>query len=251
MGGEGIYIACDQDPEALKFCKTRFKDKRQFKYLAKNYVDFSGFLDKNGLKLDKVLLDLGMSSFQLDHPERGFSFQGEAPLDMRMDPNNNQSAAHILNTYSIEKLSDMFYQYGELKHNKKLSQAIANFRKKHALKTTDQLVHLIKESYRFAGNRRFFIKTCSQVFQALRIEVNQELTVLETFLETLIPYLNSGARVAIITFHSLEDRIVKRFVKSQKYILEPLTKKVIKPGQDEIRQNSRASCAKLRVFRKV
>ena len=111
-----------------------------------------------------------------------------------------------------------------------------------------ELVDLIKQSYRFGGNRRFFIKTCSQVFQALRIEVNQELTRLEGFLENLLSYLQPQSRVAIITFHSLEDRIVKKFIKSHKYELTSLTKKVIKPSQEEVKQNSRASCAKLRTF---
>lgn len=225
----GKLIGLDQDPNAIAFCKKSYKNIVLENI---NFADFAKVLAKHKIKkLDKVLLDLGMSSYQLDSDDRGFSFQGSQPLDMRMNVNNELTGAKILNSYSAEQLIELFKTYGELYRPEKFVSKILEQR---PYQTTDELVQTIKKGFFFRNKRHVFMRTCSQVFQALRIEVNQELIVLNKFLDTILDYLNPEARIAIITFHSLEDRIIKNFGKANKFKLKKLTTKVIKPTQTEI-----------------
>ncbi len=201
----------------------------------------------NQPKIDKVLVDLGVSSWQIDQPERGFSFQKDGPLDMRMNASEGQTASDILQHYETEALLAMFKTGGELRRPEKLVQRLIEKRKSEPISTTLQLVEHIKKSFYFRNQRTLFMKTCAQVFQALRMEVNQELQNLGIFLEALESHLNPSGRVAIITFHSLEDRLVKQFFKSNSHF-QPINKKVISPTYAQTQHNPRSRSAKLRVY---
>jgi 16S rRNA (cytosine1402-N4)-methyltransferase len=252
LGDNGRLIGLDQDPNAISHCNEKFKNDSRVSVHQTNFSDFSDILKKLNINvINKVLIDLGMSSFHLDSSNRGFSYSKNEPLDMRMDTRSPQTAASILKEYDFQSLSDIFFNYGELIHNKRLAETIVTTRKKKPIKTTEDLIDLVKKSYYFSNSRNKYIKTLAQVFQALRIETNQELAVLNEFLGALDPYLEDKSRVAVITFHSLEDRIVKQFVKANKSIYTPVFKKVIQATQDEIRSNPRAKSAKLRVFEKT
>ena len=238
---QGHYIGIDQDEDAITYCKTLFSNQN-VTLIQDNYANAKEHLKANPkLTPTKILLDLGFSSYQLDSSGRGFSFLKDEPLDMRLSTQTETTAAEVLNTYAKTDLSDLFYHHGDLIHNKKLVENIVRHRPVH---TTDQLQTLIKKSYVFR-NRSQLMKTCSQVFQALRIVVNNEMTHLTQFLESLPQLLKPDARIAILTFHSGEDRLVKQFV-NQHPQLKKINNKVIVANQDEIKKNSRAKPAKLR-----
>jgi len=179
----------------------------------------------------------------LDKSTRGFSFQQEGPLDMRMNPQNPVTAAEIVNTYSVEDLANLIWTYGEESHSRKIAQAIVEARKKKAIKSTLELATLIAQ---LSPNAHFFIHPATKTFQALRIAVNQELDELQAGLDHILPYLAPEARLVVISFHSLEDRIVKHFMKKHEAELEILTPKPILPGKAEQRLNPRSRSAKLR-----
>lgn len=247
LGENGILIGLDQDPTAISYCKEKFKNKNIL-IEQKNFSQFEDALEKHTIKkISKGLFDLGISSLQLDTKERGFSFLKSGPLDMRMNTNSQKTALHILKTYSKEALSNIFFKYGELHQNKYLCENIHKYRKQ--IEDIDSFIEVIKKSYHFNNNRVYYMKTLSQIFQALRIEVNEELTHLETLLQKLLLYLENNGRVAIITFHSIEDRIVKNFIRQNKATLTPLNKKVIVATKEEFQKNSRSKAAKLRLFR--
>ena len=251
LGPKGIYIGIDQDKEAITHCQTLLKGEN-ISLHHDNYKNIPEILEKEKhTRITKLFLDLGFSSPQLDTSERGLSFQSEGPLDMRLNQESTLTAKDILNTYAEKELSDIFFHYGELRHNKKLCENILQTRRKTPLETTSDLVALIKKSYFFHNKRQLMIKTFSQVFQALRIEVNDEFTILKQTLEDSLSYLEENGRAAIITFHSGEDRIVKQFIKQNKQAIQPINKKVIQPTQKEIRENPRAKSAKLRVFQRL
>lgn len=247
LGPQGRYIGLDTDPAAIEFCRQRFQKQPNCTIVHARYPQFRDVLSKAGIpNVNVMLLDLGISSFQLDHPERGFTFQGNAPLDMRMNPDpDNQTGADILNTYSKEALITMFTDWGELRRCEKLVDKIIENR---PVTTVDQLIWHIKKGFYFNNNRKLYMSTCAQVFQAIRIEVNQELEALDSFLEHCLDVLAPGGRVGIISFHSLEDRRVKQFIKAHKFELTQNSKHVIQATQEEIRQNPRSRSAKLRVF---
>jgi 16S rRNA (cytosine1402-N4)-methyltransferase len=237
----GHYIGIDQDEDAIAYCKPLFSDQN-VTLIHDNYSKIKKHLHTNPkLTPTKILLDLGFSSYQLDSSGRGFSFLNEEPLDMRLSTQTETTAATILNTYAKTDLSDLFYHHGDLIHNKKLVENIIRHRPIH---TTSQLQMLIKKSYVFR-NRSQLMKTCSQVFQGLRIKVNNEMEHLTQFLESLPQITEKNARIAILTFHSGEDRLVKQFV-NQHPQLKKINKKVIVANQDEIKKNSRSKPAKLR-----
>jgi 16S rRNA (cytosine1402-N4)-methyltransferase len=211
-------------------------------------------------KVDGILADLGVSSFQFDEPERGFSYRFDAPLDMRMNPNDGKTAAQILNTYSAENLQKIFSEFGEVRNARTLAQSIVQARVGKKLLNISDLLALttplsMGEKMRYQ----------SQVFQALRIEVNNELEVLKTFLEESLEVLKPEGRLAVISFHSLEDRLVKNFIKSGNFegvqksdfygnIERPfqlISKKPIEPSAEELQRNSRSRSAKLRIATKV
>ena len=248
LGPNGRFIGLDQDIDALNYSRPLFKEFKNADIFQSNYSQIKSCLQSLNLEhVDKVLLDLGVSSFQFDEAGRGFSHRFNATLDMRMNQDSKLTATDILNNYSAQQLSDIFFQYGELRHNKKLAENIVATRSKAPIMTTEDLQTLIKKSYYFYNKRSLFIKCCSQVFQALRIEVNQEFDHLDQFLNTLSSITKTGSRIAIITFHSLEDKRIKSFIKESSDF-EFIEKKVIKPSKEERTKNSRSRSAKLRVF---
>ncbi|NDC82822.1 16S rRNA (cytosine(1402)-N(4))-methyltransferase RsmH [bacterium] len=243
------FIGMDQDPAAIEFSHQRLG--HQALLIQSNFQSAKIKLQEAGISaLDKVLIDLGISSYQLDHSGRGFSFLKSEPLDMRMNPESGQTAAQWLRSSDATQLSDAFYHFGELIHNKKLVESIVISRRKGRIERTDDLNDLIKRSYYF-GSRPKMMKIMSQVYQAIRIAINNELNVIPIFFKNTLPMLSNGGRIAIITFHSIEDRLVKHFFQEQKDYFRPVNKKVIVATDIEIRQNSRAKSAKLRVYERI
>lgn len=256
--GKGKLIAFDQDPDAEK---NTMKDRRllfirgNFRYV-RNYLRFHGITSING-----ALADLGVSSHHFDVAERGFSFRFDSQIDMRMNPESSQTAADILNQYTEVKLKDLFKRYGEVRNAGKLASAICSSRLQHKLETTGHLLEAIRDCIPGKGNRKYMAK----VFQALRIEVNAELESLVEMLEGVSEFMQKGSRFVIITYHSLEDRIVKNYFRSGNVegMVEkdfygnvnspfvPVNKNVIQPGAEEIEQNPRARSAKLRIAEKT
>ncbi|APG65251.1 16S rRNA (cytosine(1402)-N(4))-methyltransferase [Tenacibaculum todarodis] len=253
LGENGRLFAFDQDPDALE---NKIDDKR-FVLIAENFRYISRFLRFYGIsKVDGILADLGVSSHQFDVAERGFSTRFDADLDMRMDQNSKKSAKFIINKYSEERLADILFLYGELRNGRALSKKIVAARKEEEIRTSFQLKEVLQEFLPKAKEH----KILAQIFQAVRIEVNQELEVLKEFLEQIPTLLNSTGRLSVISYHSLEDRLVKRFIQMGKFsgepekdffgnTSEPLKKvgKLIIPTPKEIKLNNRARSAKLRI----
>jgi len=243
-------IAIDQDPEAIAFAKQRLGT--EVTYLRGN---FSHLLDirTEGIadSVDGILMDIGVSSYQIDTPERGFSFQSDGPLDMRMDPDNGVTAATIVNSWSEAKLATLFFQYGEERLGKKIARAIAERRKVQPFSTTADLAELVVKQYHPAARHKK-PHPATRVFQALRIEVNRELEVLEEGITAAFDLLAPGGILAIITFHSLEDRIVKqRFREAAEHGFTLLTKKPLEASREEQLQNPRSRSAKVRAIQKL
>jgi len=250
-------LALDRDLVAIQWAKSLNKSsnktsKKPFKQsrlkvLHKNFYEFPGFADKN-LSFDLIIMDLGVSSPQLDEGERGFSFNKPGPLDMRMDQTQKLNAERILNGFSKKELIELFQTYGEIKRPYAVVNDLIQKRKKKRLKTTDEFSALIQKHHSATRYKH----PATKWFLALRIAVNQELEGLKNCLPLYIPFLKPGAFLAVISFHSLEDRIVKQsfrgFVAGQKGFL--YNKKVIRPSKRERGRNIRSRSAKLRVFQK-
>lgn len=264
----GHLYAFDQDKEAIENSKKRLSEiSNNFTIIYSNFVNIKEKLAEQGIhKVDGIILDLGLSSPQIDNKERGFTFMSDAPLDMRMDLSNPVDAKKIINTYSIEELTNIFYLYGEEKMSKTIAKKIVSERLKKEIKTTKELVNIIES----AVGTKYFNKSHPerQIFQAIRIEVNSELTVLKSVLPDAIDLLNKGGRMSVITFHSLEDRIVKQIFKKEseidelvkglpkipeKYLptIKLINKKPILPSEIEISENSRSKSAKLRIIERI
>jgi len=251
-------IGCDLDAQSLEAAKLRLAAvlDRVDLYLSdfRNIPD----LDLPWKDVRGVLADLGLSSFQLDSAARGFSFNLEGPLDMRFDLRNKTTAHRILHKYSEPKLAQLFREYGELRQAHSLAHRIISARKGQGLETTSQLRRLVEDVCRWHPQKSK-LHPAAKVFQALRIEVNGELEGLDLFLEKTFTLLPPGGRMAVLTFHSLEDRIVKQtFLKlageesgDNRGILRPLTKKPVTPGEAEVTANPRARSAKLRAAERV
>ncbi len=251
--------AFDKDKFAIKLAKEKLKSfHNRVKFFN---IDFSKFDEVVNCKLDGAIVDLGISSFHIDDMERGFSFESEAKLDMRMDRNSKLSAYDVINTYDDKRLSDIFYKFGEIRNNRKVVKAIINYRKNKEILTCRELAGIIEKNY-FTRNRK--IHPATKFFQALRIYINSELDSLTNFLSKIFDYLKIGARLQIISFHSLEDRIVKKKFKYESLTcicpkdvmicncskvarIKILTKKPIVPQENEILENRRSRSAKLRV----
>tara|TARA_A100001015_G_scaffold319156_2_gene441221 strand:- start:90 stop:1001 length:912 start_codon:yes stop_codon:yes gene_type:complete len=249
LSTSGKYIGIDQDLTALNYSKNKFSSSNLISFHHSNFKNFPSILEDLKIKkVNKIIIDLGVSSLQLDDISRGFSYRGDAFLDMRMNSKENLTAKEVINTYSKEDLSNIFYKFGELHHNKKLVENILLHRKKAIINTTTELCELIKKSYFFNNNRKKLIKAYSQVFQALRIEVNQEFENLSITLKNIHKYLDINGIVAILSFHSLEDKLIKHYIKGSTYF-EFCPKKVIKPSYNECKINPRARSAKCRIFK--
>ena len=267
-GPDGLVFGIDQDPVALNIAKNRLERfGARFQALKGNFSQIAGLLPPQAkLVTGGILADIGVSSMQLDTEERGFSFMKEAPLDMRMSPDNPLTAADVVNTYSEGDLVRIFSEYGEEHLSRTIAREIAAQRTREPFTTTTQLGEFIAHLYKSRGKQEK-IHPATRVFQALRIEVNDELGSLQRFLESLPDMLAPGARIAVITFHSLEDRLVKRFFQEQSRdcVCPPrfpvcqcshraTLKSFGKPVQaspEEIRANPRARSAKLRVATRV
>ena len=265
---KGFLFAFDQDSEAIRHSTDRLNAVgTNFTIVKSNFVHLKEKLQELGVeKVDGVLFDLGVSSPQLDDGERGFSYHEDARLDMRMDRENPLSAYEVVNNYSKEELSKIFYKYGEDKFSNNIAKKIVEYRATKPIETTLELVEIIKT----AVPMKFRIDKhpARQIFQAIRIEVNKELDVIEPALEQALSILKVGGRVAVITFHSLEDRLVKNFFKEKCAIDDRLrgmpnipeeylpdfslvVNKAISPSEEELENNPRARSAKLRVIERI
>ena len=256
-------IACDQDPEALAEASKRLAVySGRVRFVESNFADVVDQLQNFGVtEFDGILLDLGVSSHQFDTPARGFSFLENGPLDMRMGPHIERTAADVVNQSSQAELAKIFFQFGEEPAARRVAAHLVKVRSRFPIRTTQDLVRAVESIIPKRGPKH----PATKVFQALRIAVNSELSVLERALRALSPRVKAGGRMAVITFHSLEDRIVKRYFLevSQEWVDRPewpaprrnpsrafqlITTRPIGPSEEEIRQNSRARSAKLRVI---
>lgn len=256
-----IVYSVDQDPDALENGYKKIQELNLENRVFLNKMNFEQFpewvsSEKSDLLFDGILMDLGVSSHHFDKFERGFSFREDAFLDMRMDYANDDilTASDVLNTLSENEIADVIYKYGEERYSRKIAKNIVEFRKNERLERTKQLEDIVFHSYP-KHLRHKKIHPATKTFQALRIYVNKELEVLENTLVKLFDLLNDGGVLAIISFHSLEDRIVKHKFKeifqTNTNIAKILTKKPIYPTEDEINENSRSRSAKLRIIQKL
>ena len=250
---DGLLIGIDKDAEILKIAgRYLSKISESYKLYQADYVDLDYILNKLEIsKVQGILLDLGVSSLQLDSVERGFSFIKEGPLDMRMDRSQGKTAEDLLKKLSQREMADIFWRYGEEGRSRRIAKAIMQERKRGAeIKTTTQLAKIVEKALytpkKYQKKRK--IHPATRVFQALRIAVNDELKSLEYFLNNVCEFLAGGSRIVVVSFHSLEDRLVKSaFRKGQDVSsLEILTRKPLSPLDSEIRENVRARSAKLR-----
>lgn len=262
-------IGIDQDIEAIEAAKKRLSDfPDNVTFVNRNFSEILSILEDLNIKeIDGAVLDLGVSSYQLDNKDRGFSYMQDAPLDMRMNRHNQKSAYTVVNEYSKEDLTRIFYEYGEENWSKRIAEFIVERRGEKPIETTGELVDIIKAAIpkkaRMDGGH-----PAKRVFQAIRIEVNGELEILKQSILDFASVLKSGGRLAVITFHSLEDRIVKNTfaelatgctcpkdfpicVCGKKPVVKVITRKPILPSKDEEEQNSRSKSAKLRIIEKL
>ena len=247
--GDCFVIGLDVDPNALKIAEERLKMfERSVKLIRESYGRIEDILNRLSVeKVDGIIADLGLSSMQIDDPKRGFSFRFDSPLDMRMDPSKNLTAWNVVNEYPEEKLYKVIKEYGEEPFAKRIAREIV---KNRPINTTGELVEIIRKAIPSKSRNRRKRHFATRTFQAIRIEVNKELENLQSLLRASERVLKKGGRIAIISFHSLEDRIVKHFFRKSEHLL-PLTKKPITPSKDEIQRNPRSRSAKLRVAERI
>ncbi len=259
LGAEGRLLGFDQDMDAWA---NRLNDNR-FTFVHGNFAYLKNFLRYYGVeKVDGIVADLGVSFHHFDAEDRGFSFRfDDAPLDMRMNRNATVDAAKVLNEYDREALANVFYLYGELRQARRIADAVVKAREQEPIRLTSQLLAVLKPFIKASAEK----KELAQVFQALRIEVNNEMGVLKRLLEQSVEVLNPEGRLAVITYHSIEDRLVKNFIRSGNVEgkqdkdfygrvsrpLEAVNNKVIVPGDDEVERNPRSRSAKLRIAERV
>lgn len=271
LSGKGRFIGIDQDAAAIEAAGIRllpYQDKIKIDIVRSNYQKTPQVLKELDIDgVDGIVLDLGVSSYQLDTPDRGFTYREDAPLDMRMDQRQEMTAKDIVNDYSEEELFRVIREYGEEKFARSIARHICQARKEKVIETTFQLNDIIKAAIpiraRSAGGH-----PSKRTFQAIRIELNQELTILEQSIDQMIELLNPRGRICIITFHSLEDRIVKRIFRTNENPCtcppdfpkcvcgkvsrgKVITRKPILPSEEELEENRRSKSAKLRIFEKA
>ena len=268
LSNEGRLIGIDQDTDALKAAKERLKNYSNVTFVHSNFSSIENVLNNLNIDgVDGILMDLGVSSYQLDEGERGFSYMKDAPLDMRMNRDNDFSAYNVINEYSEEDLYRIIRDYGEEKFARRIASFIVENRQEKNIETTLELVEIIKNAIP-AKARREGPHPAKRTFQAIRIEVNSELSILNKTIEDGVGKLNKGGRMAIITFHSLEDRIVKNkfrdlavscrcpkefpvCVCGEKAKVKVISRKAIEPTKEEVDINPRSRSAKLRVIEKL
>ena len=252
--GASRLLGLDRDPEALKIARERlegFGDRVELVHA--DYRELGRVLDDRGVPgVDGALADLGVSSMQLDAEGRGFSFRRDEPLDMRMDRSQGPTAADLLDQVGEEELANLIFEYGEERYSRRIARAIVEARGRGSIRTTGQLAQIVRRAVPRRGYQR--IDPATRTFQAIRIWVNRELDQLEAFVVEACSRLLAGARFAVITFHSLEDRIVKHAVRALaqgRMALRILTKRPIVPGDTELDRNPRARSAKLRAVERL
>ncbi len=254
-----LYLGCDRDPQAHELARKRLEPwGKKVELIRGSYSELERFLDERKIDcIEGFLIDIGVSSMQLDQRERGFSFKGDGPLDMRMDPSAELTAEEIVNHYPQKELERIFWEYGEERQSRRAAEAIIQARKRRPIRSTAELVEVVKPVLKWGK-----IHPATLIFQALRIVVNDELGELEKGLDAAMRRCSPGGRVAVISFHSLEDRIVKHRLKENEYRVQKrtgessgqmriLTKKPICPTEEECSANPRSRSAKLRVAEKV
>ena len=268
LNNSGLLIGIDRDNDAINAAKKRLSEFSNYKLVHDNNSNIIKILsDLNIKKIDGMLLDLGVSSYQLDEASRGFSYMHDAKLDMRMNREDELSAYDVINTYKEEKLINIFKEYGEERYSKSIARNICKLRNSKKIETTFELVDVIKSSMpKSALNEKQH--PAKRVFQAIRIEVNEELTKLKKTIEDIVSVLNNKGRIAVITFHSLEDKIIKHTFEELegrctcpkgfpvcvcgfKSFGKVITKKPVTCSLEELEENSRARSAKLRVFERI
>ncbi len=263
----GLLIGIDRDKQALKAAQEKLSKFKNIEYVYGNHDDIKEILESKNINgVDGILLDLGVSSYQLDEATRGFSYMKDSELDMRMDLSSELTARKVVNTYSEEKLAEIFLKYGEERFSKKIAKKICEVRKKKEIETTQELVKIIEEIVPKTNKKDGH--PAKRVFQAIRIEVNDELNPLYNTIKNCIDVLNSKGRLCVITFHSLEDRIVKKAytdaigkcicpsdlpycVCGRKKLGTIVNKKPIIATKEEMNENTRSKSAKLRIFEKI
>ena len=270
LSDKGMLIGIDQDSNAIAAASERIKDYTNVKYVHDNFSNIENIIESLDLgqeSVDGFLLDLGVSSHQLDEAERGFSYNHDAPLDMRMDIRSPLSAYKVVNEYSMDELNRIIREYGEERWAKRIAQFIVQEREIKPIETTFELVSVIKKAVP-KGARADGPHPAKRTFQAIRIEVNNELGILEDTINSMVDILKSGGRICIITFHSLEDRIVKNVFRNlenpctcprdfpicvcgKKPKVKVITRKPIAPSKEELEVNHRSRSAKLRIVEKL
>lgn len=263
---KGFLFAFDQDSEAIKYSAERLKEYHNFKIIKSNFSNIKECLEKENInKVDGILFDIGVSSMQLDEDYRGFSYHNDAKLDMRMDTDSEFSAYELVNNYDYNNLVRVLRDYGEEKYATSIAKNIIKARENKNIETTLELVDIIKRSMPMKAQRDSH--PARKTFQAIRIEVNHELDVLESALEQAIDLLDVGGRLCVITFHSLEDRIVKNIFRKYSEVNHEFSKlpyipdkylpkikiinKGIVPSEEELKENNRARSSRLRVIEKI
>lgn len=261
LESDAIYVGIDRDPDAVQYCTDRFSHIDRVIVLQGELSEIDAVLEKNNIhKIDGLLLDLGVSSHQIDTAGRGFSYMDDGPLDMRMDKSSITSAFEIINEYEEKPLADLIYRFGEERKSRRIAHRIVEQRQENEIRTTGELMAVIKRSVHPGQH----IKTMARVWQALRFEVNDELGQLRQGLEKAYPLLQSGGRMVILSYESLMDRLVKRFLRGDiptyskyeepmpgsGYDFTVLTRKVVRPTDEEIAVNPRARSARLRAGEK-
>lgn len=267
LNDKGMLIGIDRDEEALKAANNNLSEYKNVKYIHGNHDNIKEILEKEGIeKVDGILLDLGVSSYQLDEKNRGFSYLGENELDMRMDKTQNLTAKNVINEYPEEKLANIIYEYGEERFSRQIAKNICIARKNKEIETTKELVEIIEKS--IPKSKQKDRHPAKRTFQAIRIEVNDEIKPLYKTILDCIEMLQEQGRLCVITFHSLEDRAVKKAmieakgkctcppdlpycVCGAKSLGKIITKKPILPSKEEMEENSRSKSAKLRIFEKI
>ena len=267
LSEKGLLIGIDRDEDALNAAKQNLKEFKNVKYIHGNHDDIKEILEDIGIdKVDGILLDLGVSSYQLDEKNRGFSYLGENELDMRMDKSQSLTAKIVVNTYKEEDLANIIYEYGEEKFSRSIARNICKYRKQKEIETTKELVEIIENS--IPKSKQIGGHPAKKTFQAIRIEVNNEIKPLEKTVEDCIDVLAPKGRLCIITFHSLEDRAVKNAYNKAKGICTCpkdlpycvcgakelgiiINKKPIIASYEEQEENTRSKSAKLRIFEKI
>lgn len=251
-----VVIGLDRDCEAIALSKNTLRAyEGAIRFYHGNFSHLGDFIRNAGFhEVDGIVFDLGVSSWQLDKPERGFSFMQDGPLDMRMDNTQRMTAEGLVNQIPEKELADLIFQYGEERFSRRIARAVVRARALNPIKTTGALVKVIEDSVP-GVYRRGRLHPATRTFQALRIAVNQELEILEGALQNAVKFLKVGGRLCVVSFHSLEDRIVKHTFRAmagkEHGMVSLLTKKPLRPSEEEVRRNPRARSAKLRVAERL